>query len=486
MKKKLSFFSILFLIMISIYSGYAIAQTVEEIHTENIRQSLNSGIYTSGNLDVNIDRTGIPSNVKVEVGKEIGNLIEFETGNMYYDESNVFNRIAFLTFEADINIGTTYGINDVCYQYETYNSQDYDESIRYMKVMTYEEDFFGTNENYNKYSYYIHYNNIFAKVSSDLGIDKNIYCNIDFNTDDFVASDTVLDDGSVIRNLDMISSIDSVSVKDVEYAYLDSANNIYQITNLNILPQNMVSDLHEDDYKTEEDAPYGFRAASIKIQDAGLTGVETTQYLTTSGQTGHQAKFYCQQGDISGIDNKYKIDVQLEPQVQLLQQTLWYNKIISGYYDYITLEDAKEESTEFATAQLSKGNTFDRIIGIEVYNVNIHFTMRIVVKLIISTEYTKTVQGIDVSDSEIEDTIKYQEGDMYWDATLSQEVGSYLFDTSTWWDRFTESLGLDGLNLGNILMWGIIIIALIFIVPIILPLLTPLITGLFSSRNRRR
>lgn len=482
MKKSTHF---LFLFSIILISSVSItnAQISESEANDSIRGILTSGIYTSGNLNVNFDTSNLNSRIKFEYGKEVKNLIEFKTGNSIFNpDTNLVDRVAFLTYNVEVNFATLYTVETVCSAI-TERSR----SKNYMNIYSFDEDIFGSNVDIEEDEFDINYKDISCSILTNLGYNGKIPIDISFDTSDFVPSNTLLEDGSTFETLGLYADIDSVSVYDTELSFLDSGGNIYQTTPSDLMSSNKVSDMNSVSYKNEEDAPYDFKAMSEKIEDAGLTGTTSTSYKTTLGDTGHRAIIYCQNGELDLISNKYQLDIQLEPQVQVKQEQLQYKQMNSattdfhsaGRWIYIDRDDELESiESRHATAYLSN-EYITRTIGVEVYNVNIHADLKVVVKMLASTNFTQYIDETTVSDSNIEEQINSVQGDMYWDNALSQDVGSFIFDTSTFWDKIERALGFD---LSSILWIGAGIIFLIFV----LPAIAPIITAIISNRSRRR
>ncbi len=453
------------------------SQISEEDANVNIRESITSGIYTAGNLNVNFDSAGLDANTLLERSTKVSNLVEFRTGNSVIIDNQTVDRVAFLTFEVEGNIGTTYNINSIFSKFSESN-----EGARYMKIYAYDENFWHTNINIEETLYTLYYHNYDLTVKSQLGFDGTIPIDINFDVSDYIPVDTVMTDGDIFKTTGMLASIDSVSVFDSQLSFLDSTNTMYQMIPMETMPSNKASDLDSNDYNTEDDVPEAFRRASYNVENAGLIPYsESTSYKTTSGVSGRSAQLYCQNGDLTNIGEKYQLRIKAIPQVQIKQQTFAYNKIISAANDWIYIKrNVGEETGEFPDASLQR-RTITRVIGSEVYNVNVHFTMKVVVKLIVSTEFIPKIQLSDVSDSEIQDEIEYESGDEYWDNSLNQEVGDFLFDTSNPFQDFLNQIGsfeVFGIPVQTLLFIGLGVAAIVLIGPYVAPFILPLMSNI--------
>ena len=153
MKKQYTFFILMFSLMLLGQIGYSSAIISEEEATDNIREVITSGVYTAGNLDVNFNVDNLDENTILERSTKVANLIQFETGNSVQTSNITIDRVAFLTFRVEGNVGTTYNIDSA---YSTLSSSM--KSVEYMKIAAYDENIFGANINCEDTHYYLRYN----------------------------------------------------------------------------------------------------------------------------------------------------------------------------------------------------------------------------------------------------------------------------------------------------------------------------------------
>jgi len=488
MKKKHYTFFILIMFSLMLFQvDNSLALTDDEAN-DNIREVITSGVYSAGNLDVDFKVDNLDSNTLLERSTSVANLIEFKTGDSVITSNSTVDRVAFLTFQVDGNIGTTYNIDSA---YSTLESST--KEIEYMKIAFYDENILGMNIDCLDTRYHMRYNDYDIVVKSVLGFDGTIPIDINFDVSDYVPTDTVMNDGDIFKTTGMLAMIDSVSVSDTILSFKDSSSAVYQMSPLETMPSNLASDLDSDDYKSEEEAPESYRRVSYNIENAGLIPYsESTSYKSTYGDTGRSAQLYCQNGDLSSIGGLYQLRVKAIPQVQTLQQTFNYNKITSARDDWISIEEDKGETGEYPYASLNV-ETITRVLGAEVYNVNVHFTMNVIVKLLVSTEFIPLIQITNASDSVIPDEIEYESGDEYWDNALEQEVGDFLFATTDPITKFFDSLGnikIFGVGLNTIFFLVLGIAVFILVMPYLLPVISTISSmaniGVNSGKRKRR
>ena len=491
MKKKHYTFFILIMFSLMLFQfDNSLALTDDEAN-ENIREVITSGIYTAGNLNVDFKVDNLDSNILLERSTRVANLIEFRTGDSVITSNSTVDRVAFLTFQVEGNVGTTYNIDSA---YSTLDSSR--KEVEYMKIAGYDENWLHQNIDIVDTRYNLKYNDYDIVVKSVLGFDGTIPIDINFDVSDYIPTDTIMNDGDIFRTTGMLAVIDSVSVSDTILSFKDSSSAVYQMSPLSTMPSNVASDLDSDDYKSEEEAPEEYRRVSFIVENAGLiSGSESTSYKSTYGDTGRSAQLYCQNGDLSSVGGLYQLRLKAVPQVQTLQQTFQYKKVVSARDDWISIEEDKGETGEYPYASL-RTETITRVLGAEVYNVNVHFTMNVVVKLLVSTEFIPLIQIVNASDSIIHDEIEYESGDEYWDNSLEQEVGDFLFATTDPITKFFDRLGnikIFGVGLNTIFFLVIGIAVFILIMPYAAPFIMPLISTVSSminvnanNKNRKR
>jgi len=450
----------------SLVSGIvSINAITEEEANISIRENITSGIYTSGNLQFSLDESKLPLNIAYRYAKSSENLVSFDVGNTYI-EGNYTNRIAFLTFNIEMNFDTTYTIADTMSTFIEENKQ-----INYMSIFSYEEYWTGVNHNFQDDLYYLTYKNYNLAVKQTLGFNGRLPIAISFNTNDFEPTETELDNGDKFLTTGIEAFIDTFHIDSTEMGIIGQYNTIYQMNPIGNLPSNIVSDVNQNDYKTQQDAPLDFQIVSTKISDAGLLAGDTIYYATTNGATGHQAKIIGENGEIDGVNGIYGYDLQLEPQVQIKQQRFSYKEMsnpssTSGKYIYVDRTHS-EESDEHPPASLIT-KQIERTIGAEVYNVHIKQIGKVVVKLVMSTQFIPKIQLIPDSDSNLEETVPAYYGDMYWDDSLNQWVVDYMLNTQSWWDKVSDAIGnfsIFGISIKGLLYGGIALVVIIFIAP---------------------
>jgi len=467
-----------FMVVTSSFSlfGLSVAITDDEAN-ESIRDTLTTGVYTSNNLNVGFGSIGDQWTV-TEKGIQIGNLVEFDVGSNNVINGTAVDRVAFMTFRVSGNAATKYNWENAMNSYSESNKE-----IRYMKIAAYDENWLGDNSNPESLFYDIEYHDYDFSVKSELGYDGSLPITVDFDTSDFDSDlETTMSDGTIFATTGILSSIESVNVVDRTFSYVDSGENIYQLSDPSQLSVNKVSDLASDDYSEDEEAPYAYRSLSYKVEGAGLTGISSTKFLTTSGATGHRSEMYCQGGQLSKVGDSYRMGLQLEPEVKVKQESIQYKKITSARSDYISLDrEIGEDTGEYAAASLST-LLFTRELGVELYNVNVHFELDIVVKLILSTEIK--IQTTDITDSNVGDTINYEQGDMFWDNALDQETGEFLLDSSP--AGLFEIIGqwfedLFGFDLSWLLYVGVILVMGFVAIKFVLPVGTAVVVKKIQS-----
>lgn len=462
MNKKI-FFS--FIIILSILSTVGSVSALDETTaSNNIRDVITSGVYTASNLIVDVDKTGIPNDVKIEYDTKAINVVDFKVGENTENQDGSVDRIAYISYDLDFNVYTLYTVDTAVYHSESMKS------VCYAKVATYDENWLGINEDPADYKYYIRYKDHSITVKPVLGIDKNLPIKLGFDTTDFKPKNVTITEDELFEITGMRYSIASVSVvpSETRLQFMDANGNTYYQSTLDPedMPRNFVYDVDADDYKCQDAIPDSFTHLSSTLTEAGLTGKVEKTYKTTQYPTGQRAELWVQSGILSkDSSGRYLVGLRAKPQVQVQQEKLQYNQIRSARNDYISIEVDNGETGEYPYAWLET-KYITRTIGAEVYNVNLHFKIRVVVKLIVKTNLVITTSN--VTDSSIAEMPQYQQGDMFWDNALEQDTGTFYLNTMSPLEEAINSYSpfdfSNPLNKAiNSILWIAISAALIFV-----------------------